>query len=332
MADAVETLPEYVEFGLRSTSPGPYRCSNGRMRVLVLEGNEKCINDLVKRTLTRPAGGKVEYRPLGPYVVLFVGTNRVRSLTKPWADWGWVPEALAAFFVPVWAGHARNGDFHAERLCMSVPHIFVDNPMSYLVGREVLGYAKALGRFEPSTGFLDGSVVIHGFGGDFAPDAQAGWVPVVKIAPADGAGAEAEDEGPMSDEPGEFVRELGSALLPDAELPDRDIGVEVALPGLRVIARLIKQLCAGQGHQVFLKQFRDAGEVGRACYQAVVEAPTRMEKIRWRLSRRDWDVQICPVESHPLTKELGISSGRVPWSAELRDFQFVVETGIVIGP
>jgi hypothetical protein len=331
MADAVETLPEYVEFGLRSTSPGPYRCSNGRMRVLLLKGDKERIDRLVERTLTRPARGAVEYRALGPYVVLFVGTNRVRSLTDPWAGWGWVPEALAAFFVPVWAGHDDGEDFVAERLCMSVPHIFVDNPMSYLVGREVLGYAKALGRFEPTAGFLDGSVLIHGFGGDFAPDAQAGWVPVLKIAPADGTGAEVE-EGPGSDQPGEFVRELGSQLLPGAELPARDSGVEVALPNLRLIAQLIKGVCAGEGRQVFLKQFRDAGEIGSACYQAVVEAPTKMENIRWWPSPRGWDVDIYQVDSHPLTEELGIRSGRALWSAELHNFQFVVEQGKVIEP
>ena len=49
---------------------------------------------------------------------------------------------------PYWAGHERNGRFEAKRLCMAVPHILVDNPMSHVGGREIYGFPKALGRFE----------------------------------------------------------------------------------------------------------------------------------------------------------------------------------------
>ena len=45
---------------------------------------------------------------------------------------------LEALLAPLLAGHDVGGLFIAERLLMAVPYVFVDNPMSYLGGREVL--------------------------------------------------------------------------------------------------------------------------------------------------------------------------------------------------
>ena len=92
------------------------------------------------------------------------------------AGLGEVLEHLAAFWVPVWAGRERNGRFEADRLCMSVPHIVVDNPISLVVGREVYGFPKALGQFTYGAG---GGSTVDAYGGDFtagsAPDGDHSW-------------------------------------------------------------------------------------------------------------------------------------------------------------
>lgn len=334
----VTTLPEYVEFGLASTSPGPYLCAQGRMRVFVLNGDKALIEDLIERTLTVPAPGTAAYRAVGKRVVLIVGENRVKSLTAPWDGWGYVPEALAAFFVPVWAGHLSNGHFKAKRLCMSVPQIFVDNPMSLLVGREVYGYPKALAQFNPRRDFLHSPLVVCGYGGNFDAEAEARWVPVLEVAPRDTEGPSELEPAPEHEDSARLVRAFLGALLEDAEIPAGDGGPEVILPnGITLAWNLIAEFCEGTSRQVFLKQFRaaefgDAGEPQPASYQAVLEVPTSVKNVKPGLSRRDWKVTVHPVDSHPITGELGVREQTVGWTTELLDFDFVVEEGAIIGP
>jgi hypothetical protein len=329
----MSTLPDYVEYGQRSTAPGPFLCANGRMRVLLLDGDIELISGLVTRTLTVPAGGAAEYRAVGRRVVLIVGENHVKSLRPPWDGYGWVREALAAFFVPVWAGRLRNGKFEAKRLCMCVPHILVNNAMSLLVGREVYGYPKALGEFVPARGFLHTPLVVAGYGGNFDPQTEAAWVPVLEVAPPDAVG-----DAPLEfDDPAEVVLRFLGELFEDAELPATEGGPEVTLPnGISLAWNLIREFCQGNSRQVFLKQFR-AAEFGgaaqpqRAAYQAVLEVPTGVRSVKPGFSKRHWDVTIHPVKSHPIAEELGVENQTVTWSVELLDFDFVVEEGVVIG-
>ena len=330
MADTVSTLPEYVEFGLRSTNAGPFRSTRGTMRVLLLEGDEDLIRKLVERTLTAPARGAVTYRPLGRRVMLAVGESHVASRVAPENGWGSVHEALAAFWVPVWAGKVdRRGVFLADRLCMSVPHILVDNPVSHATGRETYGYPKALGRFDPPSGFLERALAVDGFGGDYRPDAEAAWFRVLELAP-DGAtpAGDSDTQGPSG-----LVRALLERALEVGDLGA--LGQDDALTlrnGVRVMGRTIREALAGQMRQVFLKQFRAVEDHRRACHQAVVEALARTTSVKWRLSTQGWNVTINSVSSHPITAELGVRTQAVGWSAELRDYEFDVDAGVVIGP
>jgi hypothetical protein len=320
VADAeLSDLPEYEEFGFRSSYPGPFKCRRGDMRLLVLGGDRERISSLVQRTLTKPAGGAVEYRALGDRVMLLYGRNLVSSLTPPWDGYGAVDELLASFWVPVWAGRKRNGRFEAKRLCMSVPHIVVDNPMSHVAGREIYGFAKALGHFQ----YSGEALCIEGYGGDFAPTAVAGWRKLIEIAPA--AGSEAET-GPWLDGIEELVDALGPQLIEGYS------GERVELPGgVRLIGELCRNLRRGLAHLVFLKQFRDAQAHGYACYQSVVEAPARTIHVKPRPSLRDWDVTIHPLDSHPITKELGVKTQPARWCVELKELEFDVLEGEVVG-
>lgn len=330
MADApVSGLPAYVEFGLRSTMAGPFRSTKGQMRMLLLEGNANRIESLVERVLTGPAPGACAYRPLSRHVLLSVGESLVSSREPPENGWGAVREALAAVWVPVWAGRKVRDGFEADRLCMCVTHILVDNPISHAVGRETYGYPKALGRFDPPSDFLEKPLTIHGFGGDFRPDAQAAWAPVLELAPT-GAPRPAE---PDRSSPGELVRVLlrelvGPQVVADAEAAARP---EV-FGGIRLLVGVIREALQGHMRQVFLKQFRDATDQHRACHQTVVEGLARTTHVNWRLSARDWHLTVHGLKSHPIFEDLGVGTQPAKWSVELREYEFDVDPGTVIGP
>jgi hypothetical protein len=105
----------------------------------------------------------------------------------------------------------------------------------------------------------------------------------------------------------------------------------VILPGLHLTSSLVGDLLAGRMmRQVFLKQFRDAGDGSRACYQSVVEVPVDVKRVAMRSSDRDWDLTIHHLDSHPIEQELGIRSQRAQL-ALVGELDMVVETGVEVG-
>ncbi len=314
-------LPEYVEYGGRATSPGPFLSLDGRLRGLLLEGDGRRISGLIRRTLSDPAGNWVDYRAVGSKVLLLVGGfDRVSSLAPLFDQWGTVREIQASFWVPVLAGRDLGSVFRAERFCLAVPYIFVDNPMSYLGGHEAYGYAKTMGRFDPEDA-LGPLTRIDTFGGRFSTESRASWTRFMEIS----ASAPAEPaEGPPPFGARELLDlALGSTLLPNAE-------GEVVLPGLELTATLVEDLLEGRMRQVFLKQFRDAGDGTRACYQSVVEAPIEVKHSVMRRSGRKWEVSFARLDSHPIEAELGISDQRAQLVFD-GELDMVVQTGVEIG-
>ena len=314
--------PPYVEFGGRATAPPPFLCARGRLRSLLLRGDEDRIGALVQRMFNAPAGDAIEYRPVSSDVLLLVGEfGRVTSLTPPFDRWGAVRETQASFWFPVLAGHQRGGFFVAERLVLAVPYIFVDNPMSYLGGREAYGYAKTMGRFTPDDG-LGEHVAIEAYGGNFGRSEGAGWYPFLEITETGAAESDPRDGVPLEG-PEAFLRQLTGGL------PSLRSGGELVLADIRLTADLVADMVEGRVGQVFLKQFRDAGDGTRACYQSVVEAPVSLQRVRSGPARREVELTIHPLDSHPIGQELGLMSQRAELAMDV-EIDMVVEDGVEV--
>ena len=84
-------------------------------------------------------------------------------------------------------------------------------------------------------------------------------------------------------------------------------------------AGLMGDLLAGRVGQVFLKQFRDAADGTRACYQSVVEAPVQIRRVESGLAPRDWAIQVHPLDSHPIGDELGVGDQSAKLALRHRD-------------
>ena len=313
-------LPPYVEYGGRATTPPPFLSEGGRMRGFLLEGDEERIAELVNRMFNAPAGGAADYRSLGSNVLLLLGGfERVSCLTPPFDRWGSVAEIMASFWIPVMAGRDLGPAFRAERLVLAVPYIFVDNPMSYLGGRETYGYAKTMARFDPDDAVGE-RVTMNAFGGNFGRDEGAAWRPFLEVeaaGPEDGSTQRAL-EGPAG-----LVRRLVG------DLPALNADGEIVLADLRLSADLVENMLAGEVHQLFLKQFRDAEDGTRAAYQSVVEAPCKILRVSNKLVGRDADVTIHQLDSHPIAQEMGVRSQRaqIVFDAEL---DMIVEHGVEV--
>jgi hypothetical protein len=217
------------------------------------------------------------------------------------------------------AGRDLGPAFRAERLVLAVPYIFVDNPMSYLGGRETYGYAKTMAQFEPADAVGE-HVTMRAFGGNFGRDEGAAWRPFLEV---ETLGAEDGTPQRALDGPAGLVRRLVG------ELPALNSDGEIVLADLRLTAELVENMLAGEVHQLFLKQFRDAEDGTRAAYQSVVEAPCKILRVSNKLVGRDADVTIHQLDSHPIAQEMGVTSQRAQIVFDA-DLDMVVEHGLEV--
>jgi hypothetical protein len=220
----------------------------------------------------------------------------------------------------VLAGRDLGGIFIAERLLLAVPYVLVDNPMSYLGGRETFGYAKTMGRFDPPSGLGD-RISLEAFGGNFGRNEGADWRDFVEVI----AGARRDDAQPE--------RTSGTLALVRhlvGDMPGLAEGGEVIVGDIQLTTELVGDLLAGRVGQVFLKQFRDATDGTRACYQAVVEAPVQIRRVESAPSERDWSIHVHHLDSHPIGDELGIADQPAELAFDI-EIDFVVDNGFEVG-
>ncbi len=315
-------LDDYVEFGGRATAPPPFLSTEGSFRGYLLRGDATKIAALVDRVYNVPAAGTVVYRPMfGAWLLLQSGAfKKVSSQAPGFENWGYVDEAQVSIWIPVQAGRVEDGVFVGERIGMAVPYILVNNPMSYAGGREIYGYPKTLGIFDPASGVGD-PLTVQAFGGQFSAQSEARWQQLLELRhtgtpPAAGAAATAP------------WRPLEDAREP---LARAWAGLAEGLPELSMLESILAALTGHQTIQVFLKQFRDVAVPGKACYRHVVESPIEFLKTTVRPSLQEWQFTLNHLDSHPIDDELGLvtQTTRLSFDGQM---DFIAAPGTIVAP
>lgn len=313
-------MQDYVEYGSRVSAPPPVECRKGSFLALAVKGDAEKIGKLVTRVLNVPADRKVEYRAPIDHMLLLVGSfAQIGSGAEGFRDWGTVSETHLSLWVPLAAGHDDGGTFVLDHLALTVPYIFVDNPLSYAGGREDYGYPKAMGCFTPTDG-SGPKVELSVFGGDFGRGNQAGWVRLLTIL--DEADAAPEEAGAAAWRQGdELVPYIEEHESPDALAP---FGFSIA----KIVAAVLSEAAP----QVSLKQVRDAGAADLACYQEIVQAAVKIENLTWRGAGGPWKLEVEAISSHPLAEDLGIA-GTLPADLALEvEFDLTLQPGETVAP
>jgi uncharacterized protein with NAD-binding domain and iron-sulfur cluster len=302
--------PYYIERGGELVWRQPIALAGCSLQGLFLDADPACLKTVLDRYLNGPAGGAVDYRPLGARVALvFAHMTHAGSADARDRALGTMPETDVGFWI-LCADHRHV----IPRPAWFLHYVFVDSPFAMAIGREVWGFDKSLGSFDFSGGFPQGGPLgVSTIGVErFAPDAVGERLPLLHVRRAEPGARPAVDPAWRSHDDG--LRDVVRGL----ELP----GVESAVELASHVAGLTR------APMVFLKQFRDAAEPTRACYQAVVEAPARLTT--WRrggLLTDPWEVELHDLESCPVARELGLTVGvqpaRLPFFA---DFDFVMES------
>ncbi len=330
---------DYVEFGSIATAQGPLDCRGTRLWAFWVEGDRDRISHLCDRVFEAPSKGAVKVRTISKWVLLsFGGIESIRP-GGPYAGRGHVYERQVAFWVPLLLSGPRG-----RMLAFFQPYMWLDNPLSVATGREVYGYNKSWGWStfpgERPRGLCEGdpgdsfTVDVYGFT-RHDPETEGARERLLEVAPERNLDLMAGAEETAGEYLGisQWVAEAASGLDASELLElgeggegdgDGETGEDRALLGLHLPRRAV--------NQVFLKQFRAVGAGDGTCLQQITCAaaePTRIEGIRRMPPHR---IDVRSLDSHPLERELGVTSAsavRMPVTFEM---DFTVDEGRVLWP
>jgi uncharacterized protein with NAD-binding domain and iron-sulfur cluster len=314
-------LPPYVERCGLQDHLQPFLCANTRMYGFFVRGDASSLQrNVVDPILKGPTRGAMDYRVLSDLVmVTFAYTAEGHSLRTPDRQMGWIPERSCTVWVLTAAVRREGGVDVAERVVFFAPYIVVDNPWSMASGREIYGFPKTIGAIlmpvdsAAPDAFSASTIILPVF-----QYAQQGSDEI--IIRVDRTAAEPAPPAVWSS-----GTEAARAVLSQWSSGGRRLMV----PGLGLAIDLFDLLRHEVVPTVYLKQFRDAADGMRACYQAIVEAPMTMRKLHGGgpLSG-SYTLTACDFASHPIVHDLGLPQKTVP--AEFPffvDFDFVAEAG-----
>jgi Acetoacetate decarboxylase (ADC) len=314
-------LPPYVSTGDRIVGWGPYLQQGTILHNFCVTGDKDRIQQKLDTMFAEPSGGEVRYRPITSKLFLSVA-EIARIVPQNPIDYN--RGGVSEIDVTIWAVAHREGSGPLEMRWIPL-FLAVDNDWAMATGREVYGFPKEIGifKFDPQTPnpadgrrfFVEAFAIPH-----YSPQSTPTWLPLFEIIPQ-----ESDPEEPkgfwdkLENFADEAVERLGEAVV--------DLSLKVASE--QAIARAIK------GEAVilpFLKQFPDVADPTRACYQAIVEAPTTINVFRrGGVTKPQYQVLVHSYDSHPFYKELGIKPevqdvGRGMWV----DFDFTMDLGKVL--
>lgn len=311
----IEALPPYIERGGELVVRAPLAMQQVTMSAFMLPADRGALERLAETHLNRVSRRNgTEYRAAASFVTLaFADCRRGQASNAPDRDKGWLAERDVAFWVPLLAGRSHGGRFVAERLVWYLPYIFADNTAAVATGREIFGFPKqhAAMRFADDPGrdrgFAVDTLVIERFGIESAGEIAT----LIEVTPLDRAGSEA----------GDFLQAARAAF-------DVDVLGALDVAGRSTRALVQRGSAEMRTDLVFLKQFRDAADPSRACYQAVIEAAASVDVLRKGRPLAAQRVRIREVDSHPIVRELGLPSATLTTQlAGWLDFDFTMREG-----
>ena len=330
--------PQYIERAGEQCFLQPYDIKGTNLYGFILEGSLHKLQAVCDTYLNQPAKGEVEYRPAMHYVVLTFGTmDSLSSTNKPDSEKGYVLEEEVVFWILTMVGKQVGPAFVVERLAWFMPYVFVNNSPVLISGREVYGISKQLGFFQipkppqpPDLFTLQTLLWKH-----LRPEIQAQEERLIEVCRV---GNEASFKPNKTwDTPQKLVNEILELLF--------DNNGRIEIPGFSLPLNIFDYLTHTAVPVVFLKQFRDAEDGSRACYQAIVENLMKMYKyhsgriLGFGSLGDQFEVTLYDYASHPIVNDLGLrprgtkpgESVRLPVKLSFWiNFNFTVENGTTV--
>jgi len=258
----------------------------------LLKVDAAALQAFVDEQLNQVSGGAVTYSVvsvLGKAYIFHAWLNAERC-TSTSEVIGWLPDREAAFLVPLL--QHRSGQI-LPQLKMWVPYLLIDQQSGMVTGREVWGYRKSLATInvpaQPggTTGFSADTTIFR----RFSPDTRGEIATLLRVTPLTTVNAQST-WGSVQAAVEDILNRLEDAGAAVAQLAGQALAQFIGEPRLNVIN---------------LKQFRDAVDSTRACYQALVQSPCRLDA--WHgggLLHDNYRIEITTCDSHQIARDLGL--------------------------
>jgi len=258
----------------------------------LIKANAAALQALVDDQLNRASAGAITYSVVaiaGQAYLIHAWLN-AEHCTSTSELIGWLPDRESAFLVPLL--QRRAGQI-LPQLKMWVPYLLIDQQSGMVTGREVWGYRKSLATInvpaQPAgtTGFSADTTIFR----RFSPDTRGEVATLLRVTPRATVTAPST-WGSVEAAVREIIERLGDVGFSIGQMAGEALAQFVGTPRLNVIN---------------LKQFRDAVDSSRACYQALVQSPCRLD--RWDgggLLHGDYDIEIATCDSHQIARDLGL--------------------------
>ncbi len=290
----------------------PYHVEQTKLYCFTLHGRLENLQQQCDKYLNNPGRGKLtyEYRPLTNLVFLTCQSlGSLESIKPPDSKQGFFHEANEnVFWILVGAGKQRDGKFVIRKVLLFPVYVILNNSPALVSGREVYGWPKEWGWFQPDN--YDGDEDPQTFSLDvfgwktFGSNSRGERQPLFQIDQQ-----ESQEQGETLHSVADMLKVLGDIVLPylrsDAEFRPSGRGV---LSFINYLLHAELEVPA-----VFLKQFRDSTHGRQACYQAIVESPLNVTKLYGaHLVTHQYTMTIQDLASHPLVSDFGFDGNEIP--------------------
>jgi uncharacterized protein with NAD-binding domain and iron-sulfur cluster len=295
------SYPDYIDHGLGlPVTRGPYLLKDAKMTTLFLKADYQQLEAVCNKYINDPLGNApIQYRPLLPYVILAYTDLTIRSLDEEARKVGWLPEIELSFWI-LTVALKRDGDLWLpDHLAWYQPYLFVDDADAIATGREVYGFRKVIGQFQPVTDFQSPEFMVETLAfKTFSPETEGKMQWLLKVTRQ----AEPAQGEPVQWDSGSAAHQAILRLLAGNETG------HVEVDWLEEAINLFEHFIEPEVPIVLLKQFRDATNPWKACYQAIIETPAKLNAFYkgGLLQAGKYLVSLNDLASHPLAQELGL--------------------------
>jgi uncharacterized protein with NAD-binding domain and iron-sulfur cluster len=273
----------------------PLELKQADMYGFFVKGDLAKLQASVDATLNAVAESRLEFKVLSPYVMLtFTRVAHANSANPVDQDKGWITETDIITWVMLAQVDASG---KTEHIYFHPMHIWVDDTMALINGRELFGYPKYDCQYtmpEPGGDAKQCTLTVKGFE-PFSPQTEIAWHPLLEVNATNTSQPHKKLEGWL-----ELVEQLIELFksMPDALNLD-------AAGWEDVLSLLLKP----RTDQIFLKQFPDSAGVS-AVYQAIVAAPANVTAVHSvKLLGYEYEAVLHRVASFPLADSLGLQLG-----------------------
>lgn len=273
----------------------PLQLKNAEMYGFFVKGDLAKLQATLDGTLNQVAGRRLRFKAISPYVLLtFTRVNHANSAVAVDQAKGWITEIDIVTWIMV---GAMDEEGELAHIYYYPAHIFVDDAMALINGRELFGYPKYLCEYEIPAADADPlrcSVSAKGFH-PFSPETKIAMHPLLEVNATQKTGIEKPVDSLF-----DLIEQAIELFL---SIPDF-FNLDAA--GWDDIVSLLRN---PRIDQIFLKQFPDSAGL-KAVYQAILAAPATIEKIHGgKLLGYEYECVLHAFDSFPLHETLGLRLG-----------------------